>query len=394
MKKNVPMVVVSCAGKFHAFDVAEQLELRESLNTFYTPYAYQKNVWWRKLAKRIDQENIPIEKIRTLVPLAIGKKLINLPWFWNESFDRWVAWQLQTQKDYKVFIGWSGMSSNSLRVAKNQGKKTILVRSSAHIEIQNELLKEEFARVGQSFSIPDREIKKELEEYRLADYINVPSSFAMNSFLEKGFSKDQLFLNSLGVNLQTFKPVNTDEAIAVDEFKVVFLGSLSLRKGFSYLIEAAQILGQLGKFPKFLFIGGITKEVSMVLKTQKIPFNCHFLGHIPQHQLKEILSGSQLGVIPSIEDGFAQVIPQLLAMGIPVITTPNTGGPEMINDGQNGYIVPIRNAQIIAERIQYLMDDLEQLGQMEANTRASVSNGFSWADYGARDFQFITQITE
>lgn len=385
-------VILSCSGKFHAFNVAEQLYQRGALHTFYTSYAYQKNIFWRPLAKRVDSEDIPVEKIRTLVPWAIGRKLIDIPWLWNDFFDRWVAWKLRFQTDYDVFIGWAGMSAHSLKVARQMGKKTILIRSSAHIETQDKLLCEEFARINQEFSIPRQEITKELQEYALADYINLPSSFAMKTFLEKGFDPQKLFLNPLGVDFETFKQVESKVTTDNNEFKVVFLGSLMLRKGVKYLIEAVHILAKAHKFPKVLFVGGISKEITALLSTLDLPPNCHFLGHIPQQDLKNTLSACQLGVVPSIEDGFAQVIPQLLAMNIPVITTPHTGGPEMIRDGYNGYLVPIRNAQRIAECIEHLMDHPAQLQEMSQQARPSVSQGFTWTDYGNRDYAFMQQI--
>lgn len=385
-------VIVACAAKLHAFNLVEQLEQRGSLHTFFTTYAHQKNTLMRRFVRRVDQENISPQKIRTFLIAAIGRKLWDVSWLWNDFFDRWVAWKLRFQTDYDVFIGWAGMSAHSLKVARQMGKKTILIRSSAHIEIQDKLLREEFAKINQEFSIPRQEIAKELREYALADYINLPSSFALNTFLEKGFDPQKLFLNPLGVDFETFKQVESKVTTDNNEFKVVFLGSLMLRKGVKYLIEAVHILAKAHKFPKVLFVGGISKEIASLLSTLDLPQNCHFLGHIPQQDLKNTLSVCQLGVVPSIEDGFAQVIPQLLAMNIPVITTHHTGGPEMIRDGYNGYLVPIRNAQCIAECIEHLMDNPAQLQEMSQQARPSVSQGFTWTDYGNRDYAFMQQI--
>lgn len=387
------MVIVTCSGKFHAFNLAEQLNRHQLLHSFYTPYAYQKNVNWRKLAKRIDKEEIPPEKIKTLIPWAIGRKLWNQPWFWNELFDRWVATQLRYSKGCTVFVGWSGMSLHSLRVAKAKGIKTILTRGSAHIEVQNDLLHEEYSRMGINYVIPPKEVQKELQEYQLADYISVPSSFAQNSFLAKGFIDDKIFMNPLGVNLDLFKRVTPKNDKHEQSFKVVYLGNLSFQKGIVYLVEAVRLLKARGKKPEILFVGGPTPEILLWQKQQKWPDNCHLLGHIPQHQLSEVLSECQLGIAPSIQDGFAQVIPQMLAAGIPVITTTNTGGPEMITDGVNGYIIPIRDAPAIAQHIEQLMEQPDKLRIMMENSRPSVASGFTWEDYGQRHIEFINKIS-
>ncbi|MFM9944320.1 MAG: hypothetical protein ACKVQB_03725, partial [Bacteroidia bacterium] len=133
------MVTISCSGKLHAFALAEQLERNNKLDSLLTTYAYQKNTFFNRFVKRIDKEEIPVNKIRTNISLAFPIKL----WpdkvhIWNNLFDLWVAKQLKTSKS-KIFIGWSGMSLHSIIVAKNKGMKTILERGSTHIVFQNEI---------------------------------------------------------------------------------------------------------------------------------------------------------------------------------------------------------------------------------------------------------------
>lgn len=383
------MVIIACSGKFHAFSLAEQLNRHQLLHSFYTPYAYQKNANWRKLAKRVDKEEIPVDKIKTLIPWAIGSKLWDWPWFWNELFDHWVAHQLKHRDDYDVFVGWSGMCLKSLQVAKAKGKKTIVTRGSAHIVAQNELLQSEYSKRGINYSIDRRTIKKELAEYEMADYITVLSQFAQNTFEEKGFNPQKVVLNPLGVNLELFQP-SSSNAIK-SNIRLVYLGHLSFRKGIPYLLEAVEHLNQEYSF-ELLFVGGHTPEIEQWLKHHPLPNNCKQLGHIPYHELPELLKTCDIGIIPSIEDGFAQVIPQLLSSGVPVITTTNTGGPDMIQDGYNGYIIPIQSTEAIRDQLALLMEDTDLLAQLKLNAPVSMSNGFTWNDYGDRYNAFIRDI--
>lgn len=387
-------VIVACAAKVHAFNLAEQLAKKGMLHSFLTTYAYQKNTLWRRFVSRIDQEEIPVKHIRTFLPSAIGRKLLDIPWFWNELFDRWVAFYLSNHDDYDLFIGWSGMCSHSLRAAKRKGKKTIVVRGSAHIEVQNELLKEEYTRLGLPFSLPKKDIAKELKEYAEADYINVLSSFSVNTFLERGIAAQKLLMNPLGVNLMHFQPQKKAGKPTHSATQLIYLGHLTHRKGIHYILEAHRLLEKRGVLVHTKFIGGIGEEIVAFLAQNPPPSNCSFLGHIHQKRLPENLSLGSIGLVPSIEDGFAQVIPQMLACGIPVIASENTSGTDIIENGVNGYVIPIRSAEAIADHVEYLIKHPEHFEKMIEQARSSMVSHFSWEDYGNGMEAFIKRILE
>src|SRR5215831_2820438 len=115
------MVTVSCITKLLGFALSEQLEKHKMLDNLFTSYAYNKNTIARRFVKRVDKEVIPNEKIHTHLPVAIAKKILpgKTQW-WNDWFDRWTAHQIR-KVDSKIFVGWSGMSLNSIRAAKRKG---------------------------------------------------------------------------------------------------------------------------------------------------------------------------------------------------------------------------------------------------------------------------------
>jgi glycosyltransferase involved in cell wall biosynthesis len=97
-------------------------------------------------------------------------------------------------------------------------------------------------------------------------------------------------------------------------------------------------------------------------------------------------------VLPSVFEGFGLVIVEALAAGLPVITTPNTIGPELIVDDSNGYIVPIRDVQAIINAVTRLASKtMEQRREMSAAARQSALS-YSWNSYTVRLKELMQSI--
>jgi starch synthase len=86
-------------------------------------------------------------------------------------------------------------------------------------------------------------------------------------------------------------------------------------------------------------------------------------------------------VFPSLFEGFGLVLLEAMAMGLPIITTPHTAGPDLISDGVEGFIVPIRSSAAIAERLDLLRREPERRQAMSERAR-SRSREFTWEQYG------------
>lgn len=375
-------IIVSCSGKFHAFALVEQLQKNGFDVKLYTSFSSIKNNFFKRFVSRLDKELIDKTNIKTNILIAIGLKLFpNHSFVLNNLFDRWVSRSLKKQ-NYDVFIGWSGMSLYSIRQVKKSGKLAIVERGSSHIEYQNEILVEEYAKFGIAFSIDKRVIKKELAEYDEADYISIPSNFVYTTFIDKNIKGNVILLNQYGVQLNHWKrDVNIKSSS--EKLRIVYLGTLSFQKGLQYLFSALNILESKHIDHEMHFIGSIDKDFKTFLD-RSIKDNWLFYGHIPQHNLIDIIQNFDIAIQPSLQEGLSMVLAQLLASNIPVISTTNTGGMEFINDGINGFIIPIRDSEAIAEKIQIINADRKLLHQMKIEAKRSVMNGFTWDDYGDR----------
>jgi UDP-glucose:(heptosyl)LPS alpha-1,3-glucosyltransferase len=160
--------------------------------------------------------------------------------------------------------------------------------------------------------------------------------------------------------------------IAKEDFVVLFVGSGFERKGVRYLIDAVE---SLDRPVTVLIVGkGNERQYKRLAKRQKVVF-CG-----PQREVEVYYAASDIFVFPSMYEPFGNVHLEALASGLPVITTSNSGGAEIIQDGVQGFVVPVpEDVAGIACGIAKLFDHTvrENMGR-DARTLAE---SFSYAEH-------------
>jgi glycosyltransferase involved in cell wall biosynthesis len=293
----------------------------------------------------------------------------------HEVFDLQAARHIPDATE--LYIGWSGFSERGLRRASSLGAVTILERGSAHIECQRDLLIEEYKRWGVPPELPHESVvEKELREYALADYVSVPSSFARQSFLDKGFPAERLLTSSYGVDTTSFRP----EAGPGGPFRVIFVGSMTLRKGVQYLLKAFSEL-RLQNAELWL-VGALTPDLEGLFREYDGMFR--YFGPVRHSRLPDLFAQCSVFALCSIEEGQALVLTQAMSSGLPVICTPNTGGGDLVDDGVNGFIVPIRDVHALQEKLLLLYERPELCRAMGDNASRRAASDFTWEAYGDR----------
>jgi len=371
-------VALSTIGKFHTFDLARELYARQYLAGVATAYPRFK----------LGNESIPSELIHTFP--WIYAPYLGIPWknkfphwfkwgFENLAATTFAAWVARNLPPCDLYVGLSGSGFTAGKVAQKRGAKYICDRGSSHTREQNELLREEHALWGAPYKGTDpRDMAREEAEYAQADAITVPSKFVLNSFVKRGVSPGKLRLLPYGVNLGKFHPV---AAPAEDRFDVLFVGGMSLRKGVQYLVQAYKKV----KHPKksLTFVGAPSQSLMEMLSSKGLwPEDARVLGHIPQHELKNLMSRSHVLVLPSIEEGLAMVQAQAMACGCPVVASFNTGCEDLFADGVEGFAVPIRSVEALVDRMQLLADQPEARHLMAHRAIERVRSIGGWREYG------------
>jgi len=377
---------VSCSTKFHSFQLSEQLEKHRLLNRLFTVYHSSRDYFISKLNKRRDLEIIERNHIKTYPFLTPLFKFRSDSFANNELFDKLVSKNLGKCFDYDVFIGWSGMSVKSIKVAKEQGKIVVLERGSSHISNQVELLSDEYALYNKKFKIDNRVVQKEIQEYELADFITVPSLFARQSFIKREFKTDKMFVNNFGSS-SFFEPVKAKNR----KFIILYLGGLTIQKGLIHLFKALELLKWKQTDFEVWFIGKISEDIKELIPQYRRE-NWKFFGHINHYELPKMVSECSVMVQPSIQEGLSMVLPQAMSCGVPVIATTNTGGEDIVTDGFNGYIIPIRSPKAIADRLNILFEDNVLLKSMQENAIMFSKKIGTWDNYGDRYVAFLQKI--
>ncbi len=367
----LPSIVLSVGAKFHAFYLARELERRGMLKRIITGFprlALKEEASWVR-REHLTSYGLPqlaiwgLQKFGVALPDAGHKQTLLFDWLVS-----------RTLPDCDIVVGWSGYSVETLQRAKARGIRTILKRGSSHIAAQEELLQEEYDRWGyEGQAVDPRMRQRELEEYAIADQITVPGTFAQRTFLHKGFSAEQVWVTPDGVDSNYFRPPET--APAQDKtFRVLFAGGISLRKGVQYLMPAAARLRPTVPIEVTL-AGGLSDGGRECLEQYDGQYE--FRGFVSQAELRELYRRSSVLVLPSIEEGFGVVIAEAMACGLPVVATENSGGPDLIRDGVDGFIVPIRDVEALEDRLIKLWRDPERRRAMGAAARERITL-FSW----------------
>jgi len=107
-----------------------------------------------------------------------------------------------------------------------------------------------------------------------------------------------------------------------------------------------------------------------------------FIGHVPQRNLCNYYHQASVFVMPSIEEGLSVVQLQAMSCGIPIICTTNSGGEDIIEEGESGFTIPIRNTESLKNKIMYFYNNRSECLRMGKNARTRIEGGYTWDHYG------------
>jgi glycosyltransferase involved in cell wall biosynthesis len=279
----------------------------------------------------------------------------------HHRFDAELGARLGRLPGIEVVHAFEGTALATFRAARSAGKRTILDVPSAH---------ERF------MAVEGRQAQQRVvQERQLADVLLAPSDYVVTCLVEAGVPEHRIRKIPYGVDPGTFRRAapRTDEL-----FRAVFVGRIGRRKGVADLLEAWRRLGL--EQAELLLVGEADEEGRRLLRRYQGLYR--FVGPHPKHEVHRFFAQSDVFVFPSLAEGSAYVTYEALASELPVVTTPNSGS--VARDGVDGFLVPARDVDAIAERLALLHADPALRRRMGANGRQLIERQYTWRHYHER----------
>ncbi len=277
----------------------------------------------------------------------------------------------------RTVYGFNSASETLFRYARAEGARCVLEQTIAPRLIMNRILEREQERWPGWEPIEDaRHLRafcdREAAEWEMADLILCGSEFVRDGIAAAGGPVSKCRIVPYGVDA----PRLDVERTSSEQFRVLFAGTVGLRKGAQYLHAAAVAL-RSAKI-RFRVVGPIRVLPSAAAMLEQI---AEVVGPVPRLQMASEYGRADVMVLPTLVEGSATVCYEAMAAGVPVITTPNAGS--VIRDGIEGFIVNAGDTGALVGRIAELASDPERARQMgeAARTRAAE---FGVARYGRR----------
>lgn len=387
-------VLLAHPGTQHAPVAAMQLQRKNLLFEFWTCLAIPEtgrlarlSKWFpsrlkQALANRIVSlepatlRTVPLLELQALRRLHSGQDSERVMFDRNRKFQTAISARSIVNAD--VVVGFDTSSWLLIGRSKRADKLFVLDQSTPHPEAgRNAWLKALHDFPRWSAGVPeslDYVIDNQKLEQAEANIIVAASNFARDSLIRGGIPADRVRVNPYGVDLQSFRPNHTTNS---RPFRFVYVGAATARKGFPLLIEAWKKLAP--NDAELWLIGDIANVRHLI---PDLP-GLQILGRISRKKLPYLLASCDVFLFPSYFEGFGLVLLEAMAAGLPPLTTTTTAGPDIITEGENGYIIPPGDLDALIAKMKLCLESPGRTAEMGRNARLT-SEKFSWEAYGDR----------
>ena len=283
-----------------------------------------------------------------------------------QDLDRKVASRLSHAKNCNAVYAYEDCALETFRAARDRGVRRIYDLPIGYWRAAQQIYREEAERQPEwsdtltGIRDSDEKLARKEEELKLADRVVVASSFTKQTLQGANLTA--------AVNVIPYgaPAVSQDEIVPHSgRLRVLFAGSLGQRKGLSYLLQAVESIGR--------------DKLELTLLGRKASSHCapleaavsryRWIPTLPHQEVLREMQRHDVLVLPSLFEGFGLVILEAMAQGLVVIATPHTAAPDLVEDGVDGFIVPIRSASAIAEKLEMLLESRERLREMKLAAR-------------------------
>lgn len=261
--------------------------------------------------------------------------------------------------------------------SRKKNIKTVLYSTGAHPEFTKN-------NISKNNKYHIKMLNRFLKSIELSDYIIVQSDFVKNLYIKNGFSKNKIFILPGAIKTNIQKLIK-NKKIFPKKITYLYVGNIYEAKGINYLLKAwgdADI-----KNAELILCGEINKtmktKINYYVKKHKNIILTGFKNPIPFYKKSSVF------VFPSLSEGMARVNLEAMAMGLPVITTKESGSP--VKNNKSGFIIPAKNSSALKEKMLYFYNNKNEIKKMGKNARKTVQN-YTWNNFSDNFYKIIKKI--
>ena len=231
---------------------------------------------------------------------------------------------------------------------------------------------------GEKVPIPRWMFARMNRELERADLVLCPSTFVKDTMVANGVPDEKCFLNPFGVDTSVFVPRKS----IPQKPRFITVGMICVRKGHQYLFRAFEQVKRAVPDAELICVGNYRPDFTIERRRWAGTFTHH--PSLSHRELASLLAECTAFVLPSLEEGFARVIVEAMAAGLPIIASYESGATTLVRDASEGFIIHPREPRQIADAMIRLAQDRDLNQRMGEAARLKGAERNTWQDYGDR----------
>ena len=382
-------------GNPHVYNAALALFERNILSEYHTCLFGPLGSKYRRFAK-LRGAAIRAHPLREVVRLGlclIGPGLLSgrrQPWIdWvARGLDKAVARELNA--GVQAVYCYEDAAVATFEEAKQKGVRTFYELTSGYqdeakaVAAQEVMQDPSLSRFCPSLDEREEKQVRKRREVLLADHIICASSYSMSTLKKYMEVAGKVSVLPYGCDCDCAVR-NWSRLDHAGPLKLLFVGRLAPMKGLHYLFGALEKF-RPGSFELTLAGRWAPEFREWLLRRYRVQFR--ETGHVSRVAVIELMRQNHLLVFPSLFEGFGLVMLEAMSVGLPVLATERTGAPDIIRDGQEGFLASAASREDIARVLSRVLDDRKQLADMGAAARNQAMSQ-SWEQYRRRLYVLV-----
>jgi glycosyltransferase involved in cell wall biosynthesis len=317
----------------------------------------------------------------TLSPITRwnGREQQHIDWV-SKGFDTATASALR--RDDTAVYCYEDSAQTTFERATDLGVKRIYELPILHYREMDRIFRVETARhpelkrFFETLREPEWKLERKDRELMTADIIVVAAEFVRKSIERYLKPTAQIIVVPYGADVQT-EPRAWSAANNTGPLRLFYAGILGPRKGIHVLLEA---LAGIPAAEYVLTLAGRWAPGYQEWLSKRYATKYTYIGQVRHSQVYANCKEAHLFVFPSLAEGYGLVILEAMACGVPVLTTQQTAGPEIITEGIDGWIVPAGEVEPLRARIAEIIEHRCVLPEMGVAARKTAERQ-NWAKY-------------